>query len=184
MMIEDLKIWGAKLISAPVFIDSRGSFEIFWEPSRLKGIDLIFQPSNCYHSYNLQKGTVRAFHFQRPPYGQTKLISCVGGRVWDVILDLRSESPTFRRWQGIQMTAISGKSILVPSGCAHGFCTLEDNTTIAYLIEGDYRPEFAAVVLWNDPGLGIDWPVSNPIISEKDLQAPSLDSYFLNLNSE
>jgi dTDP-4-dehydrorhamnose 3,5-epimerase len=75
------------------------------------------------------------------------------------------------------MSAASGKAVYIPSGCAHGFATLEDNTTIAYLIEGDYRPDFAAVVRWNDPALGIDWPVSDPIISDKDRQALDLDSY-------
>jgi dTDP-4-dehydrorhamnose 3,5-epimerase len=82
------------------------------------------------------------------------------------------------------LAADSGRSVYIPKGCAHGFATLENNTTVAYLIEGEYRPESAAVVRWNDPALGINWPVSNPIISDKDRQAPDLDSYLRNLNPE
>lgn len=176
-LVRDLSIVGAKLFEASVFTDSRGSFEVFWEQADFAGAGLLFNPSNAHHSYNARGGTIRAFHFQRPPHGQSKLVSCVSGRAWDVILDLRPESPSFRQWDSVELAATSGKSIYIPAGCAHGFVTLEENTTIAYLIEGDYRPDFAEVVRWNDPSLGIDWPVSDPIISAKDLQGLYLDSY-------
>lgn len=179
--IEDLRISGAKVLKTPVFSDARGRFEVFWERADLDAAGFSFSPSNAHHSYNTRTGTIRAFHFQRPPHGQAKLVSCVSGKTWDVILDLRAESPTFRQWQGLELSAASGKAIYIPAGCAHGFATLEDNTTIAYLIEGEYRPESAAVVQWNDPALGIDWPVSDPIISDKDRQASDLATYLSSL---
>jgi dTDP-4-dehydrorhamnose 3,5-epimerase len=174
---KELGIAGARLFGAPVFSDARGAFEVFWEQADLAEAGLLFTPTNAHHSYNARVGTIRAFHLQRPPHGQSKLVSCVSGKAWDVILDLRPESPSFRQWEHVELSAASGKAVYIPAGCAHGFATLEDNTTIAYLIEGDYRPDFAAVVRWNDPALGIDWPVSDPIISDKDLQALDLDSY-------
>jgi dTDP-4-dehydrorhamnose 3,5-epimerase len=179
--IENLRIVGAKLFTMPVFRDLRGAFEVFWEQADFVAEGRSCSPSNAHHSYNAQAGTIRAFHFQRPPYGQAKLVSCVSGKTWDVILDLRPESPTFRQWQGLELSAASGRAIYIPAGCAHGFATLEDNTTVAYLIEGEYRPESAAVVRWNDPALGINWPVSNPIISDKDRHAPDLATYLNSL---
>jgi dTDP-4-dehydrorhamnose 3,5-epimerase len=176
-LIENLQISEAMLLTTPVFRDIRGAFEVFWEQAALSGTGLAFSPSNSHHSFNTRAGTIRAFHVQRPPHGQAKLVSCVSGKTWDVIVDLRAESPTFRQWQGLELSAASGKVIYIPAGCAHGFATLVDNTTIAYLIEGEYRPESAAVVRWNDSALGIDWPVSDPIVSEKDLHGQDLDTY-------
>ncbi len=115
-------------------------------------------------------------HFQKSPHGQTKLVSCVSGRAWDVIVDLRKESSTFGQWCGIELSAASGRSVLVPPGCAHGFVTLEPNTTIAYLIEGPYRPERARSLRWDDETVGIEWPCDSPILSETDASAPSWDS--------
>lgn len=179
--IKDLPIAGSKLLVHQVSNDIRGSFEVFWEQADFADVDLMFRPSNAHHSYNSHAGTIRAFHLQRPPHGQSKLVSCVSGKAWDVILDLRPESPTFRHWESIDLSASSGNAVYIPVGCAHGFATLQDNTTIAYLIEGEYQPDFATVVRWNDPTLRIDWPVSNPILSDKDLQAADLDSYMRSL---
>ncbi|MCX5951911.1 MAG: dTDP-4-dehydrorhamnose 3,5-epimerase family protein [Cyanobacteria bacterium] len=174
---KTLRISGAKLLFTPMFKDVRGYFEVFWEQSDLIAAGLSFAPSNAHHSYNTRKGTIRAFHFQRPPHGQAKLVSCVRGKTWDVILDLRPESPSFRQWEAVELSSGCGKAVYIPAGCAHGFATLEDDTTIAYLIEGEFRPDWSAVVRWNDPALGVTWPVLEPIISEKDRQAPVLEAY-------
>lgn len=176
----NLNIFGGRVFSDEAFQDSRGVFEIFWDQSVVTNAGISFRPSNACHSYNRQAGTIRAFHFQRVPYGQAKLISCVSGRAWDVVLDLRPESPTFRQWDAVELSAGCGKAVYLPSGCAHGFATLEDNTTMTYLIEGEYRPEAAAVVRWDDPALGVPWPVSEPILSDKDRLAPGLDFYLKN----
>jgi dTDP-4-dehydrorhamnose 3,5-epimerase len=180
-VIDTLRINGAKLLTSPVYTDSRGSFETFWEKADLSASSVSFNPTNSHHSYNIRAGTIRAFHFQRPPQEQAKLVSCVSGKTWDVILDLRPESPTFRQWEAVTLCAVSGHAIYIPRGCAHGFATLQDHTTVAYLIEGQYRPEAAAVVRWDDASLSITWPISHPILSDRDRNAPNLDVYLRSL---
>ncbi len=174
--IHPLPIYQAFTISTPVHSDNRGQFEVFWDESLLSQVDVDFQPSNAHHSYNVAASTLRGMHFQKSPHGQTKLVSCVSGRAWDVIVDLRKESATFGQWCGIELSAASGRSVLVPPGCAHGFVTLEPNTTIAYLIEGAYLPEMARSLRWDDETVGIEWPSDSPILSETDATAPSWDS--------
>lgn len=178
---QSLKVQGAALMLSPLFRDSRGAFEAFWEQAELTVAGISFSPSNAHHSYNAKKGTIRAFHFQRLPLGQAKLVSCVAGKAWDVVLDLRPESSTFRKWDAVELSAACGKAVYIPAGCAHGFTTLEDNTTIAYLIEGEYRPEAAEVVRWDDPTLAIPWPVTEPILSDKDRDAQGIDAYLRTL---
>ena len=178
---EPLKVDGSYLLATPFFADNRGGFEVMWEENLLDQIKISFRPENANHSYNGTAGTLRAFHYQRAPHGQAKLVSCVSGKVWDVMVDLRPDSPTFRQWAATELSVGDGKCLYIPEGCAHGFVTLEDNSTLAYLIEGKYRPESAAVVRWNDPALGVTWPVSDPIISDKDRQAPDLATYLSSL---
>ena len=101
-------------------------------------------------------------------------MTCVSGRVWDVIIDLRPESPTYLKWCGTELVAGDGRSSYVPEGCGHGFVTLEDKSTIAYLIQGAYVPEAASVIRWDDPTLAVDWPINDLIISDKDRNAPFL----------
>lgn len=170
--IEPLPINGASLITTRLFHDNRGCFEVFWEKELLVPKSISFSPSNAHHSYNTLAGTLRGIHFQKSPYGQTKLVSCVSGRVWDVMVDLRSDSNTFGNWHATELTAASGRAILIPAGCGHGFVTLEPHTTVAYLIEGKYVPDAGRVLRWDDAKLGIDWPCQDPILSDKDAAAP------------
>ena len=170
-----LKVAGSYLLATPFFADHRGGFEVLWEKNLLDQIRLSFQPENANHSYNRKAGTLRAFHYQKSPHGQAKLVSCVAGKVWDVMVDLRPESATYHQWTATELRAGDGKCLYIPEGCAHGFVTLEDNSTLAYLIEGRYVPEASAVVRWNDPTLGVPWPIENPILSEKDRTAPFLN---------
>jgi dTDP-4-dehydrorhamnose 3,5-epimerase len=156
----------------PVFLDPRGSFEVFWEEELFQNRGFSFRPTNAHHSYNVKKGTIRAFHYQESPYGQTKLVSCVAGRIWDVIVDLRRESTTFLQWKSFELSAESGRSVFIPAGCAHGFVTLEDHSTVSYLIEGGYHPPSSRVLRWNDPSFNVPWPISDPILSDKDRDAP------------
>lgn len=176
MKIEQtpLKIGGSLLFSSPVFSDDRGSFTPFWENSVHAFLGFQFQPGSAHHSYNTKKGTVRAFHFQRSPHEQAKLVSCVSGKIWDVMVDLREDSPTRHQWVGTELSAGDGKSVYIPAGCAHGFATLEDNSTVAYLIEGPYVPEASSVIRWNDSTLAVQWPIDDPILSDKDRTAPFL----------
>jgi dTDP-4-dehydrorhamnose 3,5-epimerase len=172
IVITSLDVEGAALLTTPVFSDLRGDFEVFWEHDILASKGIRFTPINAHHSYNLKSGTIRAFHFQQAPHGQAKLVTCVSGAIWDVIVDLRKKSPTYLQWSATELKAGGGQSVYVPSGCAHGFVSLEDNSTVAYLIEGDYVPTASAVIRWNDPTLAVSWPVKDPILSDKDRNAP------------
>jgi len=168
----DLPIAGAKLLATTPFKDDRGIFEVFWEQADLAAAGISFAPVSACHSYNQKSGILRGMHFQSPPHGQPKLVACVHGAAWDVLLDLRPDSPTYKRWHGETLVAGSGRAIFIPAGCAHGFCTVKAETTIAYLIQGDFNPAAAGVVRWNDSAFGIEWPVSDPFLSERDRLAP------------
>ncbi len=173
---EKLSIAEAWLLETSVFRDSRGAFEVAWERELLNTVPISFTPSNAHHSYNAAAKTLRGFHFQKPPYGQAKLVSCVSGKALDVIVDLRRDSNSFGTWHATELEAASGKSIYIPAGCAHGFLTFEPNTTIAYLIEGEYLPQAGRVLRWNDPRLAVKWPVTDPILSDKDAAAPGWET--------
>ena len=168
-IIQDVSI-----INLDMFEDERGAFESIWEDHRPFFSGLDFEPSSANFSYNTQKLTLRGMHYQEPPYQQAKLVTCVNGKLWDVVVDLRKESPTFKKWAPYELTARSGKSLFIPRGCAHGFLTLEDNTTLAYLIEGRYMPEQSRVLSWNDPEIANKWPVDDPNLSDRDKFAPRL----------
>jgi len=113
-------------------------------------------------------------HYQHDPHAQAKLVSCVGGAVYDVFVDLRKDSPTYLQWHAEELKEGSGKSVFIPAGCAHGFISLTDNATVSYLIEGAYAPQAAATLRWNDAAIGIQWPFDPIIISVKDREAPGL----------
>ena len=172
MIARPLKIAGAWLIESAVAQDPRGSFATVWDLQDEGLVALAFKPESVHHASNERAGTLRGLHFQRAPHAQAKLVSCAAGRLWDVILDLRPESGTHGQWVGTSLAAGSGHSILVPRGCAHGYVTLEDQTVVTYLIEGDYHEPSRAVVRWNDPAFGIEWPVDSPQMSERDRTAP------------
>lgn len=171
--VEALTVEGAKLLVADVFRDGRGAFDVLWDDEWPVETGVAFRPSSACFSYNESSGTLRGMHFQKSPHEQTKLVSCVNGRAWDVIVDLRRKSKTFGEWSATELSAASGRTLLVPAGCAHGFVTLDEDTTIAYLIEGPYRHEAAGVLRWDDETVGIHWPCKIRTLSEKDASAPS-----------
>lgn len=172
MKAQNLKINNLLLVQEKVFRDQRGAFEVFWESEWSGILPVNFSVTSAHHSYNRFAGTLRGLHYQAAPYQQAKLVSCVSGKVFDVVVDLREESETFLEWAAVELEAGSGKTLFIPRGCAHGFVTLEDNTTVAYLIEGEYRPDSAKIVRWNDPQLAIVWPINEPILSVRDKNAP------------
>jgi len=167
-----LKIPGALLIECDRFCDERGALLTFWESADAYPGELSFLPHSAHHAYSRRAGTLRGMHYQCEPHAQVKLVSCAAGRVREVVLDLRPKSPTYLQWEAIEQDATASRALLIPRGCAHGYLTLKDHTTVTYLIERPYAPEAAAVVRWNDPAIGIQWPVSYPILSEKDRMAP------------
>ncbi|MFA5925521.1 MAG: dTDP-4-dehydrorhamnose 3,5-epimerase [Parcubacteria group bacterium] len=166
---------GAYLIKPKVFRDERGFFlesyseNVFSE----KGIVSRFVQDN--HSLSVKKGVLRGLHFQLPPNAQAKLVRVTRGKVYDVIVDLRKDSPTFGKWEGFELSAPASpaggdnsKMLFVPRGFAHAYCTLEDNTEFMYKVDNLYAPEAESGIIWNDPTLNIDWPIENPVLSGKD----------------
>jgi dTDP-4-dehydrorhamnose 3,5-epimerase len=172
MEITLLKIHGSFICSSNNFQDARGIFESGWEKADFDKANISFNPGSACHSYNHKKGVLRGMHYQSSPYPQSKLVSCVSGKVFDVLIDLRPHSPTYLLWDSAELSAGSGKSVFIPAGCAHGFVTLEENSTVFYLIEGDYNPSVAGTVRWNDSRISINWPIADPILSERDKNAP------------
>lgn len=159
-----------------MFRDHRGTFDVFWNDEAVARAGIPFRPISACFSHNILPGTLRGMHFQKSPYEQAKLVSCVRGRAWDVIVDLRRDSRTFGQWCATELSAASGRAVLVPAGCAHGYVTLNEDTTIAYLIEGAYRPDAARVLRWDDDTVGIPWPNVAPTLSENDRSAPGWES--------
>jgi dTDP-4-dehydrorhamnose 3,5-epimerase len=171
--IKPLHIKDAYLLTEHPFQDIRGSFEVFWEDKLLREAGIDFNPVNAHHSYNVSIFTMRGMHYQLEPFGQDKLVSCVSGSIYDVIVDMRVDSPTYLTWQSVKLDAASGMSVYIPKGCAHGFLTMAPHSTMAYLIGGTYIPSAAALVRWDDPKVGIQWPchADEMIMSDKDRNA-------------
>ena len=174
MNIIETDIEGVLIIEPRVFGDERGFFMETWNEGAFKeaGLDLTFVQDN--HSRS-QKGVLRGLHFQNPgPQG--KLVRVTNGAVFDVAVDLREGSPTFGKWAGVKLSAENKRMFWVPEGFAHGFLTLADDTDFLYKCTAPYAPGSEHTLAWNDPGVGIDWPVANldPIISEKDAKGLSL----------
>jgi dTDP-4-dehydrorhamnose 3,5-epimerase len=167
------------LLTTRRFEDSRGWFvESYHQAKWAKaGIDETFVQDN--HSLSRAVGTVRGLHFQAPPHAQAKLIRCISGRIWDVAVDVRRGSPTFGRWQAAELSADNGHQLYIPTGFAHGFVTLEPDSEVAYKASALYAPETEGGVRWDDPALGIDWPLpgSGAIVSEKDIVLPALADF-------
>ncbi len=159
------------LLQDNVFRDNRGAFTETWEHHAFEQAGLDFKPHSTCFSFNAAPGTLRGMHYQTKPFDQAKIVTCVAGKIYDVILDLRKDSPTFLEWQAIELIAFQGQGIYIPKGCAHGFVTLTAEAVVSYLIEGDFNAEAASVVRWNDPRFKIEWPVAKPIVSVKDSNA-------------
>lgn len=153
-------------------VDARGLFaRTFCEEEFARaGLPTRFVQSSL--SFNARRGTLRGLHYQAAPKAEGKLVRCTRGAVHDVVVDLRSSSPTFLRWISVELTAENRRALYVPPGCAHGFQTLQDDSELLYLMTEFYAPEAARGVRWNDPRLGIAWPIDNPTLSNRDATYP------------
>ena len=167
------------LILTPArFGDSRGFFAESWNRQRFVEAGIQFDFCQDNHSLSAQVGTVRGLHFQAPPKAQDKLVRCGRGRLFDVAVDIRRGSPTYGRWVGVELSHENGKQLLVPKGFAHGFMTLEPDSEIIYKCSDFYAPETEGALRWNDPAIGVDWPLDvPPVLSDKDAEAPGLDGF-------
>jgi dTDP-4-dehydrorhamnose 3,5-epimerase len=162
--------------------DERGFFARFFCINEFEkmGLDKNFVQVN--NSLSAQKGTLRGMHYQLSPKSETKLVRCIKGSLYDIVLDLREDSPTFGQHFGAELTAENRRMMYVPKGCAHGFITLKDDTEALYLVSDFYAPEQERGVRWNDPKFNIEWPEKPVVISEKDKNHPFFDAkYHLNL---
>jgi dTDP-4-dehydrorhamnose 3,5-epimerase len=152
--------------------DDRGFFARTWCQKEFKDHGLVSNVVQCNVSLSSRKGTLRGMHYQAEPYAETKLIRCTRGSIFDVALDLRPDSPTYKRWTAAVLTAENHHMLCVPEGCAHGFLTLEENCEVLYQMSEFYHPEAARGVRWNDPAFGIDLPGRVEVISARDASYP------------
>lgn len=172
MIFTETKLKGAFLIEPKKFEDARGFFATSWSAREFESHGISPRLVDCNISYNVSKGTLRGMHFQREPHPQAKLVRCTRGRIYDVAIDLRPDSPTFRQWAGAELTAENHLMLFIPEGFAHGFLTLEDDTEVFYQVSEVYSPECADGVRWNDPAFGVEWPGEVRVIIERDRDYP------------
>ncbi len=184
MIITELELDGAKIIEPKIFSDNRGhSYESYsYKLYKENGLNYDFVLD--YESVNLKKNTLRGIHFQNNPHPQTKLVRVLSGKIFDVIVDLRKDSPTFKKWSGNVISAENKKQILIPNGFGHAFLTLEDNTTVLYKFDDYYDNSLSRAIIWNDPDIAINWGEISPILSTSDANAVLLSESDLNFNME
>ena len=172
MIIQPTPLAGAYTVALERREDERGFFARAFcrDEFTAAGIEPDLAQANL--SYNRLKGTLRGLHYQVPPYRETKLVRCVAGSLLDVIVDVRPESPTYREWFGVELSAANQLAVFVPRGFAHGLVTLQDDTSVFYMASEFYAPDSEAGLRWDDPRIGIDWPIEPTVISEKDRAWP------------
>lgn len=163
---------GAFLVELEQQADDRGSFARTWCQREFAAMGLSHEVVQCNVSRTTRRGTLRGMHWQEAPYGEAKLVRCTRGSIWDVIIDLRPDSPTYTKHFGIELNPVSGSALFVPEGFAHGFVTLEDDTDVFYQMSQFYEPNAARGVRWNDPAFGIVWPISDPLLHPRDAHYP------------
>lgn len=168
------KIAGCYRVRPQIIADSRGHFANLFDLAAVRRVDPEFTVVRMNRSLSKVKGTIRGLHFQRSPKAEDKLVQCLQGAIYDVCVDMRPGSPTYLQWVGAELSADNQELFLVPKGCAHGIQTLRENCLVEYLVSEDYSPAHEGGVRWDDPALGIPWPLSCALISEKDAAWPPL----------
>ena len=174
MRITETELAGAFLIEPDVYTDERGFFLESYNLESFDGLGITARFVQDNYSFSRKKGVIRGLHFQYPPHSQAKLVWVVTGAVFDVIVDLRESSATRGRWISVELGSSPLKILYVPRGFAHGFCTLADDTRVLYKADNAYAPEADGGIRWDDPDLGVSWPVTRPILSAKDGKLPFL----------
>ncbi|MEN4006854.1 MAG: dTDP-4-dehydrorhamnose 3,5-epimerase [Methanobacteriaceae archaeon] len=168
MKFVETKLKNAYIIELERLEDERGFFARSFCQQEFEEHGLNFLIAQCNISFNKKRGTLRGMHYQVAPYEEAKLVSCIKGEIYDVIIDLRPDSPTYCQWVAVELSSEDYKILYVPEGFVHGFQTLEDNTTVYYQMSEFYHPESARGMRWDDKAFSIEWPIPNPIMSEKD----------------
>jgi len=168
----ETKLRGAFMIEPERLEDERGFFARAWCQREFESHGLSPRLVQCDISFNTKKGTLRGMHYQVAPHEEAKLVRCTMGAIYDVIINLRPDLPTFKQWVAVELTANNRRMLYVPEGFAHGFQTLVDHTEVSYQMTEFYHPESARGVRWDDPAFAIEWPLADPILSEKDRTYP------------
>jgi dTDP-4-dehydrorhamnose 3,5-epimerase len=172
MIFHETSIADVWLVEPERREDTRGFFARTWDRDQFLERGLDAEIVQCSVSFNRLRGTLRGLHYQAAPHEETKLVRCTAGGIFDVAVDLRPESPTFRSWVGRELTAENGSALYIPKGCAHGFLTLTDGAEVAYQISELHAPEAARGVRWDDPAFGISWPGEVAVINDRDRTYP------------
>jgi dTDP-4-dehydrorhamnose 3,5-epimerase len=177
MRFNQTPLPGAWVIELDLLADERGWFARSFDAAEFQARGLDPEVVQCNASFNARAGTVRGMHYQADPHGESKLIRCLRGAIFDVAVDLRPDSPTYRRWHGVELSAENRRALYLPIGLAHGFQTLTDGCEVLYQMGSPYVPDAARGVRWDDPAFGIDWPEApgERTISEKDRAYPDFD---------
>ena len=165
---------GVIIIEPKIFRDDRGFFTESYSKRKFEELGLNYDFIQDNHSLSVQEGTVRGLHYQMAPKAQTKLVRVLAGAVLDIAIDIRKGSPTYKKWVSTILTAQNMREFIVPRGFAHGVCSLTPNTEIFYKVDEFYSPECDRCIRWDDPEIGITWPYSKPLLSDKDNNAPLL----------
>lgn len=172
MKFQETKLPGVFEINVEPFTDHRGFFARSWCKNEFREHDLDPNVAQCSASFNHKKGTLRGMHYQVPPFAETKLVRCTMGSIFDVAIDLRPGSMTFKNWVGVVLSAENRKALYIPAGCAHGFLALEDKSEVFYMISEFYDANSARGVRWNDPAFAIEWPLQPDVIADRDRNYP------------
>ena len=172
MIFRETILKGAFVIEMEKFEDKRGFFARAWCQKEVEANGLVSRVVQTNISFNKKRATLRGMHYQVAPYEQVKLVRCTRGVIYDVIIDLRPDSPTFRKWTGVELTAENYTMLYVPENFAHGFQALEDNTEVTYQVSQFYSPESERGVRYDDPVFQVEWPLPVEVISEKDIAWP------------
>ncbi len=168
MIFKETELKGSFIIEPQHLEDTRGFFARTFCKKEFEAHGLNPGFVQCSISYNKRKGTLRGMHYQAAPIAEAKLVRCTRGAIYDVIIDLRAHSPTYCKWMAVELNAKNYRMLYIPEGFAHGFQTLMDDTEVFYQMSEFYAPECARGVRWDDPAFGIEWPVPDPILSDKD----------------
>lgn len=176
MIFTEARLKGAYVIEPEKRCDDRGFFARSWCEKEFADRNLNPRTVQCNISFNTKRGTLRGMHYQVAPSAEAKLVRCTQGAIYDVIVDLRPNSPTFKQSVAETLTAGNYKMLYVPEGLAHGFLTLEDNSEIFYQMSEFYSPRHSRGVRWNDPAFGIEWPIRDPIMADRDRNYPDFSA--------
>ncbi len=172
MRFTESSLHGVWIIDPQVYEDSRGFFMETWSKREFETHGIVCDFVQHNHSASLAKGTLRGIHFQKGEHAQAKLVRCVRGAVLDVAVDLRPSSVTYGKWEAVELSGDNRRMVFIPKGFGHGFVTLAEGTEFLYSEDAYYMPEAEGGIVWNDPDLGIDWGIVDPVLSERDRRLP------------